>query len=66
MTDTWSVFTPADLFLGLLGAVGFLAVVVVIATAGKRVDKREKVLSTARRLQNLEPEENVLAEGEDK
>ena len=66
MTDTWSVFTPADLFLGLLGAVGFLAVVVVIATAGKRVDKREKVLYTARRLQNLEPEENVLAEGEDK
>ena len=66
MTDTWSVFTPADLLLGLLGAVGFMAVVVVIATAGKRVDNREKVLSTARRLQNLEPEENVLAEGEDK
>ena len=60
MTDTWSVFTPADLLLGLLGSVGFMAVIVVIATAGRRVDNREKVLSTARRLQNLEPEERVL------
>ena len=60
MTDTWSVFTPADFFLGLLGAVGFMSVIVVIATAGKRVNKREVVLSEARRLQNLEPEESVI------
>ena len=61
MTDTWSVFTPADLFLGLLGAVGFMSVVVVIATAGKKVNTREQVLSVARReLQNLEPEESVI------
>jgi len=60
MTDTWSVFTPADLFLGLLGAVGFMSVVVVIATAGKKVNKREAVLSEARRLQNLEPEESDI------
>ena len=37
-----------------------MAVVVVIATAGKKVNTREAVLSEARRLQNLEPEENVL------
>ena len=61
MTDTWSVFTPADLFLGLLGAVGFMSVVVVIATAGKKVNTREQVLRVARtELQNLEPEENVI------
>ena len=61
MTDTWSVFTPADLFLGLLGAVGFMSVIVVIATAGKKVNTREQVLRVARKeLQSLEPEENVL------
>ena len=63
MTDTWSVFTPVDLFLGLLGAVGFMSVVVVIATAGKKVNTREQVLRVARtELQNLEPEEKVLEE----
>jgi len=59
MTDTWSVFTPADLFLGLLGAVGFMSVVVVIATAGKKVNTREQVLRVARtELQSMESEEN--------
>ena len=62
MTETWNVFSATDLFLGLLGAVGFLSMIVVIVTATKRVDKREKVLSTARRLQNLDPEENVLGD----
>ena len=60
MTETWNVFTGTDLFLGLLGAVGFLSMIVVITTATGRVDKREKVLATARKLQNLEPEESVL------
>ena len=60
MTDTWSVFTPVDLFLGLLGAVGFMSVVVVIATAGKKVNTREQVLRVARtELQNLETEETL-------
>ena len=44
MTETWNLFTGTDLFLGLLGAVGFLSMIVVIATATGRVDKREKVL----------------------
>ena len=60
MSDTWSVFTPSDLFLGLLGAVGFMSVVVVIATASNKVNTRESILSESRRLQNLEPEENVM------
>lgn len=60
MTETWNVFTGTDLFLGLLGAVGFLSMIVVIVTATGRVDKREKVLASARKLQNLEPEESVL------
>ena len=60
MTDTWSVFSGSDLFLGLLGAAGLLSMIVVVATASQRVGKREVVLSQARRLQNLEPEEQVL------
>jgi len=47
MTETWNVFTGTDLFLGLLGAVGFLSMIVVITTATGRVDKREKVLRAA-------------------
>ncbi len=62
MTETWNVFTGTDLFLGLLGAVGFLSMIVVITTATGRVDKREKTLREARMLQNLEPEENVLSD----
>jgi len=58
--DTWSVFSGSDLFLGLLGAAGFLSMIVVVATASSRVGKREIVLSQARKLQNLEPEEQVL------
>ena len=60
MTNTWNIFTPADILLGLLGAVGFLSMIVVIVTATARVDKREKVLKTARVLQALDPEESVL------
>lgn len=51
MTDTWSVFTTTDLLTGLLGAVGFLSMIVVIATATSRVDKRENDLRIARVLQ---------------
>lgn len=47
MTETWNVFNATDLFLGLLGAVGFMAMVVVIATASKKVDTREQVLRAA-------------------
>ena len=57
MTDTWSVFTATDLFLGVLGAVGFLSMIVVIATASSRVDKRENTLRVARSLQVQEQEE---------
>ena len=63
MTDTWSVFTPVDLFLGLLGAVGFMSVVVVIATAGKKVNKREQVLRVARaELEKLEDNSSAKEE----
>jgi len=47
MTETWNVFSATDIILGLLGAVGFMSVVVVIATAGKKVNTREQVLRTA-------------------
>ena len=57
---TWNQFGINEIALACLAMVGFLSVVVVIVTAGKRVDSREKVLKTATRLQNLEPEENVM------
>ena len=44
MIETWNVFAGSDILLGLLGATGFLAMIVVIVTASGRVDKREKVL----------------------
>ena len=47
MIETWNVFAGSDILLGLLGAVGFLSMVVVIVTASGRVDKREKVLRAA-------------------
>lgn len=47
MTETWDVFTVGDIFLGLLGAIGFMAVIVVIATAGKKVNTREQALRVA-------------------
>ena len=63
MTETWNVFTGTDIFLGLLGAIGFLSMIVVIVTASGRVDKREKALKV-HKLQNLEPEESVLEPSE--
>ena len=47
MIETWDVFTGLDILLGLLGAVGFLAVVVVIVTAGGKVNAREQALRAA-------------------
>ena len=57
---TWNQFGINEIILACLAMVGFLSAIVVIATAGKRVDKRERILKTATRLQNLEPEESVL------
>jgi hypothetical protein len=47
MTETWNMFSATDIILGLLGAIGFLSVIVVIATAGKKVDTREQALRMA-------------------
>jgi hypothetical protein len=47
MTETWNVFSATDIILGLLGAIGFLSVIVVIATAGKKVNTREQTLRVA-------------------
>ena len=57
---TWNQFGLTEIIIACAGMVGFMSVIVVLATAGKRMDEREKVLKTATRLQNLEPEENVL------
>ena len=59
--NTWNEFSGlSEVLLICLAAIGFMSVIVVVATAGKRVNKREVVLSQASRLQNLEPEESVL------
>ena len=51
--ETWNTFGGNDLFLGLLGAAGFLSMIVVVATASSRVDKREQVLRKAREAKAL-------------
>lgn len=47
MTETWNVFAGTDIFLGLLGAAGFLSMIVVIFSASSRVDTRERILRKA-------------------
>ena len=54
MTETWNVFSGTDIFLGLLGAVGFLSMIVVIATAGKKVKTREQLLRAAVQAKTVE------------
>lgn len=58
--STWNQFGINEVVLICLAAVGFLSVIVVIVTAGRKVDDNEKVYKSTRRLQNLEPEERVL------
>ena len=60
MTETWNVFAGSDIFLALLGAAGFLSMIVVVFTASSRVDKREQVLRKAREARAAE----ILAEEE--
>ena len=51
--ETWNTFAGSDLLLGLVGAAGFLSVIVVIFSASSRVDKREQVLRKAREAKAL-------------
>ena len=57
---TWNQFGVNEVLLACIGMVGLLSVIVVIVTANMKVNKREMVLKSARRLQNLEPEEQVF------
>lgn len=58
--NTWNQFGINEVLLICLASTGFMAVVTVIATAGKKVNNNEQTLKTVRRLQTLEPEERVL------
>ena len=63
--DTWELFTGNDILLALIGLVGFGSVVIVLRTALRNVNKRERVLRAVKELKrqgNLEPEESVLAD----
>lgn len=57
---TWNQFGVNEVLIACIGMVGFLSVIVVIVTASKKVNKREMVIKSAHRLQNLEPEESVF------
>ena len=57
---TWNQFGTSEVLLACLGMVGFLSVIIVIVTSNKKVNDREMILKSARRLQNLEPEERVF------
>ena len=58
--STWNQFGINEVILICLASVGFLSVIVVIVTAGKKVNIREQAIKSSRRLQTLEPEERVL------
>ena len=59
--NTWNLFEGlSEVLLICLAAVGFMSVVVVIVTAGNRVNKREVTLAKTSKRQTLEPEESVL------
>ena len=57
---TWNQFGTNEVLLACLAMVGLLGVIVVIVTANIKMNKREMILKSARRLQNLEPDERVL------
>jgi hypothetical protein len=40
--STWSLFTASDLALAILGMLGLLSVVIVLRTASRNVDTRER------------------------
>ena len=61
--DTWELFTGNDILLALIGLVGFGSVVIVLRTALRNVNRRERVLHAVNELKrqgNLEPEERIL------
>ena len=63
--DTWEIFTGNDILLAVIGLVGFGSVVIVLRTALRNVNRRERVLRAVKELKrqgNLEPEESVLAD----
>ena len=47
--ETWNIFYGNDVVIGLLGALGFISMLVVISSASTKVDKRERVLREASR-----------------
>jgi hypothetical protein len=42
--STWSLFTASVLALAILGMLGLLSVVVVLRTASRNVDTRERAI----------------------
>ena len=63
--ETWELFTGNDILLAVIGLVGFGSVVIVLRTALRNVNRRERVLRAVKELKrqgNLEPEESVLAD----
>ena len=57
---TWNQFGLGEILLACVAMVGFLSVIVVISTAGKRVDKLEQQIKMVHRHQSLDPDERVL------
>lgn len=41
MTETWNLFSQSDIIIAVLGALGLVSVIIVLATASSNVNKRE-------------------------
>ena len=58
--ETWNIFYGNDVAIGLLGALGFVSMIVVVSAASSKVDKRERVLREASRaLKDAEAQEEI-------
>ena len=58
--ETWNIFYGNDVVIGLLGALGFISMLVVISSASTKVDKRERVLREASRaLSDMKAQEEI-------
>ena len=62
--ETWNTFTAGDLGLALIGIAGLVTVVVTLASAQGKVNRREQALRQARIVKAIEAQLDETPEAE--
>ena len=62
--ETWNTFTAGDLGLALIGIFGLITVVVTLASAQGKVNRREQALRQARIVKAIEAQLDEAPEAE--